>query len=44
MFYSDFKLTIRNCFTFTPPVTPVDDTGQVIAVAFEGEVGRPHPA
>lgn len=34
-FYADFKLMIRNCFTFNPPGTPVNNAGQALAALFE---------
>ena len=34
-FYQDFKLMIRNCFTFNPAGTPVNLAGQELSRLFE---------
>ncbi|PPQ76174.1 hypothetical protein CVT26_009351 [Gymnopilus dilepis] len=34
-FYDDFKLMIRNCFTFNPPGTPVNLAGQELQRLFD---------
>lgn len=34
-FYDDFKLMIRNCFTFNPAGTPVNQAGQELQRLFD---------
>ncbi|KAF8971566.1 Bromodomain-containing protein [Flammula alnicola] len=34
-FYDDFKLMIRNCFTFNPPATPVNLAGKELQQLFD---------